>query len=67
MAQYQYDVNWYRAHKVLVPRFAGILQRLADVLLDPLLQVTDLRVHDPVWEPAYVTLQPPIHQFEAAD
>jgi hypothetical protein len=58
-------MSCYCLYEVLVPRLAGVLQRSVDVLFNPLLQVADLRVHDPIWELAHVPLQPPIHQFEA--
>ena len=52
---------------MLIPRSAGILQRLANVFVGPLSQVNDLRINDPIRELAYVPLQFSVHRLEGAD
>ena len=56
------DVGRDRIDEVLVPRLAGIFQRLTNVFFCPFLQVNDLRVGDPIWELAHVSFQHSVHR-----
>ena len=60
------DVSRYRSNEVLMPRPAGVFQRLANVFLRPFLQVNDVRIRDSIRELAHVPLQLSIHCLEAA-
>ena len=62
LVQNRCDVDRDRTNQVLVPRLAGIFQRLANVFLGPFLQVNDLRVDDPIWELAHVSFQLSVHR-----
>ena len=52
---------------MLIPRPAGIFQRLANVFVGSLSQVNDLRINNPIRELAYVSLQFSVHRLEAAE
>ena len=51
---------------MLIPRPAGVFQRLANVFVCSLPQVNDLRINDPIRELAYVPLQFSVHRLQAA-
>ena len=50
-----------------MPRSTSVLQSWVNVPLDPLLQVTDVRVCDVIRELAHILLQRSIHEIEAAE
>ena len=60
-------VGRFHVNEMFVPRLAGVLQGLVNVFLDPLSQVIDLRVGDPIRELAQIPLQLSIHQLETTD